>query len=139
MSNNKNQQKKEQEIQAKSQEILEKIEADRAAGNLAPAEDPRTDIREAKKKLNEAYKKLADMEKQKQKIAKKNDPSTHTYSEEEKQRIIERSKQATDRYMKLKDFTERYELMQMERKLADMMKQKREQEPQTESAKKDEE
>lgn len=127
MSKNTKPQKKDQEIQAKSEEILAKIEADRAAGNLAAAEERRANIKTAKDKLNEAYKKIAEMEQQKKQTAKKSDPSTHTYSEEEKQRIIERSKQATARYMKLKDFTERYERMQKERKLDEMMNEMREQ------------
>lgn len=141
MSKNTKQQKKDQEIQVKSQEILAKIEADRAAGNLAPAEDPRVEIRAAKEKLNESYKKMVDMQKQKQQTAKRTDPSTHTYSAEEKQRILERAKKATERYTKLRDFVERYERMQKINKLEEMMQEMREQEQNAavEAAKKDEE
>lgn len=127
MGKNTKQQKKDQEIQAKSEEILAKIEADRAAGNLAAAEERKANIKAAKEKLNDAYKKIAEMEKRSQQAAKKRDPSTHTYSEEEKQRILEHSRQATARYIKLRDFTERYERMQRGIKLDEMKKEMREQ------------
>ncbi len=141
MSKNTKKQQNEQEIQAKSEELLAKIEEQRAAGELVVGDGSTDEIRAAKEKLNEAYKKLAAMEKQSQALAKKKDPATHTYSEEDKKRILENARKATERYTKLRDFVEKYERMDKERKLDEMMKQMIEQEKaaNAEEAKKDEE
>lgn len=141
MGKNIKKEQKDQQIQAKSEEILAKIEADREAGNLPPAEEQRTEIREAKEKLKEARKKMDALEKQRQLAAKKNDPETHTYSAEEKKRVLENAKNATARYMKLKDFVERYDRMQKINKLEQMLEEmrKREKEAKADAVKKDEE
>ncbi len=128
MSKETKQKQKELEKQAQVNDILEKIEKDREAGNLAAAEDRRKEIRAAKEKLNEAYKAMMEMEKQRKESEKRNDPTTHTYSKEEKERILQSAKDVTARYMKLKEFTERYERFQKQREREELVKKAREQE-----------
>lgn len=143
MSKNNKQDKKELARQAEVQNILNKIEAQRDEGTFVAGEDPRENIREAKQKLAEAYKKLAAENAEREAEARKRELEKNcTYSEEEKQRILQNCRNVTDRYMKLKDFVEDYERMQVQLKIAEMIKAQRENagaEDQPQDAKEDEE
>lgn len=113
---NDNQQKQ----QIDEQELLKRIDANREAYQQEK-EESRQNINEAKQRLNEAYQRLAKAEQDKERRRRRADPATHTYTEEEKQEILDRCRSVTERYMKLKDFTERFEIMQQRREIEKIM------------------
>ncbi len=109
MSKESKQIKNELEKQAKINEALEKIEKERAAGNPVTTDTDNDNIKAAKEKLNDAYKRLTDIDDRKKQRQKVKAPANFTYTKEEKDRILQNAKNVTARYMKLKEFSERYE------------------------------
>lgn len=112
---------KQQKQQIDEQELLNRIDANREAYQREK-DERRQNINEAKQRLNEAYQKLAKAEQDKERRRRRADPATHTYTEEEKQEILDRARKVTERYMKLKDFTERFEIMQQRHEIEKIMR-----------------
>lgn len=112
---------KQQKQQIDEQELLKRIDANREAYQQEK-EESRKNINEAKQRLNEAYQRLAKAEQDKDRRRRRADPATHTYTEEEKQEILDRCRNVTERYMKLKDFTERFEIMQQRHEIEKIMR-----------------
>lgn len=112
---------KQQKQQIDEQELLNRIDANREAYQREK-DERRQNINEAKQRLNEAYQKLAKAEQDKERRRRRADPATHTYTEEEKQEILDRARKVTERYMKLKDFTERFEMLQRNHEIEKIMR-----------------
>ncbi len=123
----KKKQQNELEKQAQVNELLAKINAQRAAGEISSEpKEKNENIRAAKEKLTEAYNSMLEMERDRQERAKRNDPNTHTYTDEEKARIVQEAKDATARYMKLKKFVEDFEELKQVRENEETLRKIRE-------------